>query len=219
LTQPTPVRFSVDMNGAVGTDAHVFNPSADTVYINGQFANWYAWASGVNPASAPPGYQMVEVGTSTIYTNTLVIPAGTPVAFDYKYGMDPGAVNGGPADDEAASGANHYRVVRSTGFNPYVMPADTFTNHPYVEPFFSSVNTGGANLTVGPAVAGKVPVTWLGRPGAHLQSKGSLSSGVWLDIPATDGTNWTAGSSTTNGFMSLTNWPSSGSTFFRLIKP
>jgi hypothetical protein len=96
---------------------------------------------------------------------------------------------------------------------------DTFTNQPYVEPFFSSVNTAGANLTVGPAVAGKVPVMWLGRPGAHLQSKGSLSSGVWLDIPATDGTNWTAGSSTTNGFMSLTNWPSSGSTFFRLIKP
>jgi hypothetical protein len=219
LTQPTPVLFSVDMNGAVGTDSHIFNPSVDTVYINGQFANWYAWASGVNPAPAPPGYQMVEVGTSTIYTNTIAIPAGTPVAFDYKYGMDPGAVNGGPADDEAASGVNHYRVVRSTGFNPYVMPTDTFTNQPYVEPFFSSVNTSGANLSVGPAAAGKVPVTWLGRPGAHLQSKTNLVSGVWVDIPATDGTNWTAGSSTTNGFMSTTNWPSSGNTFFRLIKP
>ncbi len=218
LTQPTPVRFSVDMNGAVGTDSHVFNPSVDTVYINGQFANWYAWASGVNPASAPPGYQMVEVGTSTIYTNTLLIPAGTPVAFDYKYGMDADAVNGGPADDEAASGVNHYRVVRSTGFNPYVMPTDTFTNQPYVEPFFSSVNTSGGNLTVGSAVAGKVPVTWLGRPGAHLQSATSLT-GSWTDYPNTDGTNWTAGSSTTNGFMSTTNWPSNGNTFFRLVKP
>jgi hypothetical protein len=238
LTKPTPVLFSVDMNGAVGTDAHVFNPSSDGVYINGSFAGatpsdpnggtpqeWYAWSGGVNPVLAPPGYQMIEVGASTIYTNTIVLPAGTPVALSYQYGIDPLEANGGPLEDEAAVASVHYGVVRSTGFNPYVMPVDTFTNQPYVEPFFSTGNIGangnlaGGDLTVGTLVAGKVPVSWLGRPGAHLQSKANLVSGTWQDVFATDGTNWTAGVSSTNGFVSVTNWPSSGNTFFRLVKP
>jgi hypothetical protein len=237
LTKPTPVLFSVDMNGAVGTDAHVFNPSADGVYINGSFAGatpsepnggtpqeWYPW-SGASPVAAPPGYQMVEVGTSTIYTNTIVLPVGTPVALSYQYGMDPSSFSLGPSEDEAAVQTVHYRAVRSTGFNPYVMPVDIFTNQPYVEPFFSTGNIGangnlaGGDLTVGTPVAGKVPVSWLGRPGAHLQSKASLVSGVWQDAFATDGTNWTAGVSSTNGFVSVTNWPSGGNTFFRLVKP
>jgi hypothetical protein len=229
ILQSTPVLFSVNMmsNGVYVTDAlgHQFNPTQDSLYINGQFANnggiqgnWYPWAGGVNPTPAPPGYQMVEVGTSTIYTNTISIPGGTPVKFAYLYGMDTNSQAMGPIIDENTNGVNHNRVLRSTGFNPYVLPADTFGNQ-YSEPLFSTADTAGGNLTVGAAVAGKVPVMWLGRPGAHLQSKGSLTSGVWLDIPATDGTNWTAGSSTTNGFMSLTNWPSSGNTFFRLVKP
>jgi hypothetical protein len=217
LTQPTPVLFSVDMTNAVGTDSHVFSASADAVYVNGQFANWYAWAGGVNPAPAPAGYQMVEVGLTTVYTNTIIIPAGTPVAFAYKYGIDPNGINGGPLDDEAASGQNHYRVVRSTAFNPYVLAKDTFGNQ-YGEPFLSSQNTSGANLAVGAQAAGKVPVSWLGRPGAKLQVSTNLTS-AWQTIPATDGTNWTLGYSSTNGFVSVTNWPANGKTFFRVIKP
>jgi hypothetical protein len=218
LTQPTPVLFSVDMNGAVGTDTHVFNPASDALYINGQFANWYAWAGGINPAGAPPGYLMVEQGLSTIYTNTIVLPAGTPVAFNYKYGMDFTSA-GGPADDEAGFGQNHYRVVRATKFDPYPMPTDTFGNQ-YNEPFFNAGARGGANLSVGPASGGTVAVSWLGRPGAHLQAKSDLGSGDWQDLWATDGTNWTAGPfNPTNGFVSVTNWPASGKTFFRLSKP
>jgi hypothetical protein len=218
LTQPIAVLFSVDMNGAVGTDAHPFNPVADTVYINGAFANWYPWAAGVTPVPAPPGYQMVEQGLTTIYTNTIIMPAGTSVSFAYKYGMDPGSANSGPSDDEAASGQNHYRVVRNTAFNPYIMPTDTFGNQ-YNEPFFNSGNTGGGHLTVGAQSGGNVPVSWLGRPGARLQTTTDLISGVWQTVVATDGTNWTAGYSSTNGFVSVTNWPVSGNTFFRLIKP
>ena len=231
------VFFSVDMNGAVGTDAHVFVPGSDGVYINGMFAgatpsqpaggisqSWYAWSGGANPVAAPPGYQMVEVGATTVYTNTIIMPAGTPVALSYQYGMDPNQNNEGPLEDEAASGAVHYRAVRSMQFNPYVMPTDTFSTNPYVEPFFSTGNIGangsvaGGDLTVGIPVAGQVPISWLGRPGAHLQSASSLN-GVWHDISGTDGTTWTAGFSSTNGFMSVTNWPSSGNTFFRLVKP
>jgi hypothetical protein len=232
LQNDTPVSFSVNMNGVVTTNGSAFNPSSDGVYINGEFASyggypqsWYPWAGGANPVAAPPGYQLMQVGSTEIYTNTVIIPKGTPVALSYQYGTDPGGHNSGPVEDESPSGENHFRVVRSTALNPYTMPVDTFTtNQPYVEPFFSTGNImgignlAGGNLTVGAPVAGKVPVSWLGRPGAHLQSATSLT-GLWTDYPNTDGTNWTAGSSTTNGFMSNTNWPSNGNTFFRLVKP
>lgn len=231
LPTATPVLFTVNMTGAVDTNGYVFNPATDDLYINGSFANyggypqyWYPWAGGINPVAAPPGYQMVRVGSSMIYTNTIIIPAGTPVPLTYQYGIDPSDYNGGPLEDEAASGDNHVRVLRSTGFNPYLMPTDTFTNAPYQEPFFSTGNImgignlAGGNLNIGTPVAGNVPVSWLGRPGAHLQSASSLT-GPWADHPNTDGTNWTAGSSTINGFMSITNWPASGNTFFRLVKP
>jgi hypothetical protein len=235
LAQDTPVTFSVDMNGAVGTDSHVFVPGSDGVYINGMFANgggtyypqsWYAWSGGVNPVSAPAGYQLFQVGSTTIYTNTIIVPKGTPVAVAYQYGMDAGNVNGGPSENEAASGANHFRVVRSTVSSPYVMATDAFTNQPYDEPVFAPGNLyqsagtlAGGNLSVGAVVGGKVPVSWLGRPGAHLQVNSALTGGSWQDLAATDGTNWTTGYSSANGFVSVTNWPASNNAFFRLIKP
>jgi hypothetical protein len=235
LPKATPVLFSVDMNGAVTTNGTAFNPSSDSVYINGMFANgggtpypqtWYPWSGGVNPVSAPPGYQMIREGSTTIYTNTIVLPAGTVVGLQYQYGIDPGSFNGGPLENEAASGANHIRVVRTTAVNLYTMSADTFTNQPYQEPLFAPGNIyegigtlAGGHLIVGTAVAGAVPVSWLGRPGAHLQSAASLN-GPWTDIWGTDGTNWTSGVNTANGLMSVTNWPSgSGATLFRLVKP
>jgi len=102
--------------------------------------------------------------------------------------------------------------------NPYSMPTDKFSNM-YSEPFFNSGNLGGAHLTVGALSGDKVPVTWLGRPGAHLQVTTSLG-GTWQDLMATDGTNWVSGyNNPTNGFVSQTNWPASGNAFFRLVKP
>jgi hypothetical protein len=224
LSVDTPVFFSVDMmsNGVyvTGTDGHQFDPGAgDNVYINGQFINWYAWESGTAPVNAPAGYQMIEEGLTTIYTNTIIVPAGTPVDYQYKYGMDPGGEYGGPLDDEAGFALNHVRVVRSTAFAVYINATDTF-GYQYAEPYFTSGSTGGGNLSVGNPTGGTVPVTWLGRPGAHLQVNTDLTSGTWQDIVATDGTTWTAGYSSTNGFVSETNWPASSSKgFFRLIIP
>ena len=106
------------------------------------------------------------------------------------------------------------------------MPVDMFSSQPHEEPVFALGNLyqgagtlAGGNLSVGKAVGGNVPVSWLGRPGAHLQVNGQLTGGSWLDLVATDGTNWTTGYSSTNGFVSVTNWPASGNAFFRLIKP
>jgi hypothetical protein len=234
LPQNTPVLFSVNMANAVDTSGYVFDPSSDAVYINGMFANggiatypeaWYPWATPDAPYSAPPGYRMIQEGSSSIYTNTIIIPAGTPVALSYQYGIDPGQVFGGPLEDEAPSGANHFRVVRSTALASYTMAVDAFTNQPYVEPLFAPGNIyenmgtlSGGNLSVGASAGGKVPVSWLGRPGAHLQIASSLN-GPWTDIRVTDGTNWTSGVNTANGLQSVTNWPASGHTFYRLVKP
>lgn len=213
LPADTAVLFSVDMNNALDfIYANPFTPGVDSVYINGQFANWYPWS-----AAAPAGYQMIQKGSTTIYTNTIIIPAGTPVAFEYKYGIDFGSYIGGPVDNEAGFLSNHYRVVRSTALNPYPMPVDTFGNQ-YHEPYFSAASTSGASLKVGPKAAGKVPVTWLGRPGARLQVRTNLLIGTWQDIRVTDGTNWISGSSSTNGFTSQTNWPAGNNAFFRLFK-
>jgi len=218
LLQDTPVSFTVDMNGAVGTDGHVFDPGSDLVYVNGQFINWYAWYGGITPGPAPAGYQLFETPPgSQIYSNTIVFPKGTLPAFNYKYGIGIGG-NPGPNDDEATYGANHYRAVRTLAFNPYPLPKDKFGNM-YGEPFFASSSTGGGNLTIGAASGGNVPVTWLGRPGAHLQVKADLTSGSWQDLFATDGTNWSSGYNSTNGFVSRTNWPVSAKAFFRLVKP
>jgi hypothetical protein len=218
LTSPISVTFSVDMTGAVGTDAHAFDPNGDALYLNGIFANWYAWAGGINPASAPPGFQMMQQGSSMIFTNTVTFPAGTPVYFEYKYGIDPSAAYGGPLDDEAGYLQNHKRVVRLTKTGSYTLALDKFGNQ-YQEPFLAVGNAGGGNLKVGAASGGTVPVSWLGRPGAHLQVSTSLNSGSWTDLTETDGTNWVSGVASTNGFVSVTNWPATGSSFFRLIKP
>jgi hypothetical protein len=210
LLNDTPVTFTIDMNGAVGNDAHVFEPSSDTLYINGQFANWYAWWGGANPVPAPPQYQMTEypIG-SGIYSNTVIVPKGTPVVFEYKYGIGVGGAPG-PNDNEAGFGQNHRRTVRTTGAGSYTMPQDKFGNQ-YVEPAWG-------NLAIGAKSGGTVPVTWLGRPGLHLQFATGLNA-AWQDLFATDGTNWTSGSGSTNGFVSQTNWPAAGNTYFRLVKP
>lgn len=218
LNAPMAVTFSVDMNGAVGNDSHVFDPYADHVYVNGEFPSWYPWAGGINPSPAPAGFELIQEGSSTIYTNTIVLPAGTPVFFRYKYGIDPNAINAGPLDDEAAIGQNHQRAVRSTAMNPYVLPTDTF-GHQYVEPYFGSGSASDGRLTVGVPSGGTIPVSWLGRPGAHLQVSSDLSGGAWQDLFETDGTNWTAGYSSTNGLVSITNWPVADKAYFRLVKP
>ena len=136
-----------------------------------------------------------------------------------------GQYNGGPVQDEAAAGTVHYRVVRSQAIQSVCdAHGHLSSSTPYEEPIFSNGNIGawgnpaGGNLTVGTPMAGAVPVTWLGRPGAQLQFAGSVN-GAWQSFLATDGTNWTAGFSSTNGFVSATNWPASGQTFFRLVKP
>jgi hypothetical protein len=200
------VTFSVNMAGRASVSNVVFDPSIHPApYINGNFitSGWAAWS----PIGLAP-YQMTEdpIG-STNYTFTYNVPAGGFVLVQYKYAFDDG-VNS--LDNEAPPGQDHVRYIRTTATGSYTMPNDLFGNQ-YNEPSFGE-------LAVGAASGGTVPVKWLGRPGVKLQGTASLT-GAWTELVETDGTNWSAGSSTTNGLLSTTNWPaSSGNQFFRLIK-
>jgi hypothetical protein len=194
LPADTLVTFTVNMTNAVGTDLEVFDPSVSTVWLDGDFLNW-TWSSAILLTNNPIGSELYQIG--------VLIPKGNSVALTYKY-----SING--IDNEAPSGQNHVRDVRTTG--TYALPLDTF-GHQYGEPSFGQ-------LAAGRASGGRVPVSWLGRPGVHLQTKADLSSGSWQDLLNTDGANWANGYSSTNGFISVTNYPTSAAkTFFRLIKP
>jgi hypothetical protein len=174
LPEDTTVTFRVSMTNAVGTDSHVFNPSADSVYLNGvpSFGTWDV--SLPQLTNYPAG--------SKVYSIDLLLAKGSPVQQTYKYG-----INGN--DDEAAQNINHVRYVRATG--TYVMPLDTF-GAMLVEPSFGNLQ---ASLSATP---GHVLISWLGRPGVSLQTKASLAGGLWVDHPETDGlssTNWPSGGS------------------------
>jgi len=190
LPADTEVTFSVNMANAVGTDAAVFS-EGNTVAINGDFIGW----NGNSWNNFLP--TMTETGSGTlIYTYQTLFLKGSSVIVNYKYGIN-------FVDDEAAQNVNHVRYIRSTG--TYNMPLDKFgqgvTNAAsIVEPSFGS-------LAIGSPSGGTIPITWLGRTGVHLQSRTNLTSGSWVDLPATDGT-------------SSTNIPFTGtSQYFRLVHP
>jgi hypothetical protein len=193
LNVDTLVTFSVNMTNAVGytngVQEHVFDPNSDTVFINGDFSGWVAWnpislyGAGLNCTNNPPG--------SEVYSYTATFPKGHSRSVTYKY-----SING--ADDEAGYAQNHFRYIRSTN-GVYEMPLDTFGNQ-YSEPKFG-------NLAIGPKTGNVFPVTWLGYPGVHLQTRTNLTSGTWTDLNSTDS-------------QSQTNWPATdGAQFFRLVEP
>jgi hypothetical protein len=197
LQEDTVVTFSINMTNAVGTDSHAFDPaSGDAVYLNGVPNGFLIWDTALPQLTNSPA-------GSWIYSIDMLLPKGSSVVQNYKY-----SING--ADNEAAQGSNHNRVVRHTG--AYALPLDVFGTQ-YVEPSFGQ-------LTIGRAVTNSVPLSWLGRPGVHLQTATDLSSGTWQDLPGTDGSTWTNVLMSTNGFVSVTNYPTGATqTFLRLIKP
>lgn len=200
LPADTVVTFSVSMTNAVGTDAHVFDPAFDLVFINGVPGGFAGWSAGLPLLTNNP------VG-SEIFSIDLTVPKGSPVGQIYKY-----SING--TDNEGPSGANHTRYIRLTSSGAYVMPMDVFSASPPVEPSFG-------NLTAAKGTAGHAAISFLGRPGVHLQGAASLNPPVvWQAYLQTDGANWTgATTASTNGLVTVTNFPAaSGKSFFRLIK-
>jgi hypothetical protein len=188
LLQDTTVTFTLQLtNGTIATDGTVFvSPASSKVFFNSAFLPWQLWDTLLP--------EMINIPGTDLYTNTFVIPKGNPVGATFKFSI-------GGADNENGMETNHVQYVRTLG-STYTMPVCHFGtnyNSTLVEPSFG-------NLAIGARSGSTVPITWLGRQCVTLQTKSSLSGGLWTDLPATDGT-------------SATNWPV-GSTpqFFRLQK-
>jgi len=202
ITAPTAVTFTVDTTGAMDPLGNPLDP-AQGVYING-IPTWQGW----DPISLA-NYQMTNVPGGNLYTITLDLPinsgnpGGEPSLITYKY-----SING--ADDEAPSNDNHQRYVRALG--SYTMPTDKFGGQgtsTLSEPSFG-------NLAIARAAGNAVHVTWLGRPGVHLETTSSLSSPInWTQQYLTDGTNLTG----PFGNMSANLPNAGGNLFIRLIHP
>ncbi len=175
LLQETTVKFVLHLtNGTVATDGHVFDNTVDTVHVNGEslLGSWQPWDSFLPQlTNSPPG--------SDFYDNTFVIPAGRPRNQKVKYGIN------GP-DNEAPQFADHVQWIRSTN-STYTMPTVEFgTNYASAR-----VQEAFGQLKIGPRSGANVPVTWLTCPCVTLQSRTSVSSGSWTDLPATEHTSST----------------------------
>jgi hypothetical protein len=206
LVSNVSVMFSILVtNGTPDDTGYAFQKGSDEVFVNGAWLNWPAW--GAN--ALPPNQQMIEVGTSDVYTNYFLIPRGDSIYMTYKYSF-----NG--LDDENGFGTNHIREIRSYG-PTYSFPQDVWSwnvlqpanGNPYTLAGIASTNITEPDfgyLKIGQPSGGNVPITWLGRPAVILQNASSLTSGAWNSLSGTDGTQ-------------ATNWPSAGAPqFFRLMK-
>ena len=202
VQQDTLVTFSVYVpDGTLIYPSGFFTKGIDTIWVSGAWLGWPTWGYGNLPANQ----QMFESATPDVYTNSFVVPKGTSLSLTYKYSVD-------GSDNENGQGTNHIRYIRTYAAN-YSFPQDSWSltvcppGTSYPNPGITSTNIVEPSfgyLKVGALSAGNVPVTWLGRPGVILQGSSNLSSPVWADYMATDGTQ-------------STNWPATGSVqFFRL---
>jgi hypothetical protein len=206
LPAASSVTFTVDMTGATeyGTNT-LFDPTVDSVYLNGDFLGWLGWDQG-----SLESYEMTNnPAGSLLYSITIPMPPGTNLVVNYRYAMYDGN-NAANMDNEAAAYLNHTRYIRT--LPNYTLPTDTFGNM-FGEPYAFNM-LAGAQVWNGQGALG-----WLGLPGVHLQSSTNYF-GPWVDHPETDGANWTSGLLSNNGFVSLTNWVSPvWPVYFRLVQP
>ncbi|MGZ8900589.1 MAG: hypothetical protein ACXW3Z_10880, partial [Limisphaerales bacterium] len=196
LNEETVVTFRVNINNARTTAGATFNPTTDTVALNGAFltGGWQPWESLFDTRAFDDGVSGGDTTASDgIYTLQLTLPRGTPSRLVYKYG-----VNG--ADNEAAIGDDRIRFVRETG--AYTLPVDIFgtMTEETLTQNLGTVAIARANL-------GEVTIKWTGQSGVRLQKLDNLQSGAVTDLPTTDR-------------QSTYTAPASGQMgFFRLVKP
>lgn len=172
LDVDTEVTFRVDMSQAVrlGSGAP-FDPTAEGVYLSGQFAGWWTWGS------KPADYLMVDDGTGgdetagdVIYSWRRTFLRGDSRRLEYKYGIE-------SADNEAGFASNHVRYINAGG--SYVLPLDVFGTMVREEGLQLRIAKIERVLT--PAGA-KLALSWIGGAGIVLQRASSLSGGDWQDV-------------------------------------
>jgi hypothetical protein len=203
------VTFTVDMTPATvptatNNNGGPFVVGTDSVYINGidngVDPSWWTWSL----LSAPPLDEMTNIPGGNLYSVTIPVNKGQPLDIVYKYGIN-------AQDNEAPSGANHMRYIRS--LPNYTMPTDIFGGQGTT----TSTEISFGDLGIASASGHQIDISWLGRPGVHLQTAPSLNPGTaWTDLYLTDGTNLLVAP----GGMAGTNYTvGPGSLFIRLVGP
>jgi hypothetical protein len=199
LTTDTLVTFTVSMTNAQSypgfTPQIIFDQSMGVV-LNGDWIPWWDWNT------APPAQFYLTNGTSGdwLYSQTVLVPKGNLMKLTYKYGIDDFVNN---FDNESGFQTNHIAYVRQLG--NYTLPLDTFGVAQTEMPL--------GPVTIGAASGGYVPVSWLGLPGAYLQTSTDLSNPAgWVDHPETAAYGNSSG-------MYSTNYPvGAAATYFRVFK-
>jgi hypothetical protein len=184
------VTFTLYITNGTPDDSGTYNftKGTDTIYVSGDWLGWPTWG----PNALPADQQMIEVGTSDYYTNTLPVPAGNSIFLSYKYSLD-------GVDDENGSQTNHIRLIRNFGTN-YSFPTDqwSFIYQPGANTETNIVEQSFGNLGIGAPSGGNVPITWLGRPGVVLLNGSDLHNQ----------SSWKINSGTDSAMS--TNWPAAG---------
>lgn len=209
----TTITFHVSMTNALDRWGVAFDPNNDRVMVDGNFVQP---AFPVMSDFADPNIEIVfpnnlmnrDTPQGLSYSLSFVLAAGSPVQVDYKYGIlrSAGSLNNTNIDNEAGFAENHTRYIRTSATGgTYDFPLDAFGQQRTdpagaIEPLFGKLVIGGLS-------GGNFPISWLGIRGVHLQSSTNLTSGVWQDVSNTDGSN------------ASTQPKTSGSKFFRLVKP
>ena len=197
LSADTLVTFRVDMNGATRFGGAGFDPTTDSVFINGTFVNngsWGAWgtmdATWLMYDDGATGGD--EVANDGIYSIQVNIPRGAQTRATYKYGIN-------SEDNEAAVGNDHVRYIRATG--TYTMPLDKFG-----APTQETQNPDVGSLSIARGANGHLTITWNGQAGVKLQ-RVDLTTGAATDVAGTDGAS------------SADIVADQGAAFYRLAKP
>jgi hypothetical protein len=192
LTEDTLVTFTVNMTNAITTGGIPFNPSADFVYVNGDWIPWWSWTDPLQPYLP----YLLTNGTSgdQLYSGTFLVPKGNPLQVVYKFSL-----NG--TDNELPAYVNHIRYIRNQG--NYTMPLDKFGTQ-VTEPQLGTI-------TIGSPSRGSIPVSWVGLPSAYLQTASNIL-GPWTSHPETMAYGSASG-------IYSTNYPMSGQAiYFRAAK-
>jgi hypothetical protein len=203
------VTFTVNMTNGTGTGpggTATFDnqyPSSDSIYINGlnNGVNNSFWTWG---GLGDPTFLMSQIANTMLFTITLPVSEGQNELLIYKY-----SING--LDDEAPSGANHERWIRS--LPNYTMPVDTYAS----QGTNTEVEIGFGNLAIATGASNQFQISWLGRDGVHLQTATNIGPNtVWTSLDQTDGTNLIVAPGGTAG----TNYTiGAGNLFYRLVGP
>ena len=164
LPADTLVTFTVSMTNAQSYPA--FTPPISLRYVHGRCVSTATGSHGGIGIRLRRRHFNLTNGTSGdwIYSQTVLLPKGSPSQLVYKYGIDDDGV-----DQPEQRGPGRLRPRALHPSNRQLYPGAGHLRH-------ADRRTAAGELTIGTPSGGSIPVSWLGLPGAYLQTSTDLSN-------------------------------------------